>query len=226
VLFTGDAIILGTLQSEWDTWFTAAEPVLRQVPMVAQLGNHEANAIHYYSQLALPGDEEYWALDYGPAHVTAVNDSPPVNPGDLIEKGSPFLEKDLAANAGRPWKMVMHHRGLYSSATHMGDVMLRSEWGPIYDKHHVDLALNGHDHDYERSKPMKAGMPVATPAEGTVYLVNGGAGAPPYDNGTTLSTQFSAKTYGYTILRVRVGQLDLKAYDDKATVVDSLTITK
>jgi hypothetical protein len=35
----------------------------------------------------------------------------------------------------------------------------------------VDLALQGHDHSYLRTHPMKDGARVATPAEGTIYTV-------------------------------------------------------
>jgi hypothetical protein len=32
---------------------------------------------------------------------------------------------------------------------------LRRHWQPIYDKHHVDLVLQGHDHSYGRSRPIR-----------------------------------------------------------------------
>jgi hypothetical protein len=57
----------------------------------------------------------------------------------------------------------------------------------VFDKYHVDVVINGHDHEYERSLPLVAGSPPSgapvvkqTPADGTVYFVNAGAGADPY----------------------------------------------
>jgi hypothetical protein len=47
----------------------------------------------------------------------------------------------------------------------------------------VDLAVNGHDHEYERSKPLHAGTPptgAPTVGAGTQYIINAGAGADPY----------------------------------------------
>jgi hypothetical protein len=53
----------------------------------------------------------------------------------------------------------------------------RASFSPIYDKHHVDLVLNGHQHRYESTLPVRAdGTVAASTKEGTVYLVTGGAG--------------------------------------------------
>ena len=44
----------------------------------------------------------------------------------------------------------------------------------LYEKHHVDIALNGHIHLYERTWPIKAGK-VDTDG-GVIYLTSGGGG--------------------------------------------------
>jgi hypothetical protein len=226
ILFSGDAVMLGPLQSEWDEWFRQAEPVLRQVPMISAHGNHDVNAVNYYAQLALPGDEENYSLDYGPAHITVANDTPR-NSADLQSKIPSFLGMDFTASEMAPWKILLHHRPMYSAAAaHGGDAMLLANWGPIVDQHKIDLVLNGHDHDYERSKPMRAQKAGATPADGTIYVVAGSAGAPLYDNGTGAWTQLSLKTFNFSILRLRPGMLDMKAYDDQGAVIDTLAYSK
>jgi hypothetical protein len=41
---------------------------------------------------------------------------------------------------------------MVSSADANGaDLGIRQAWGPLFDRHGVDLAVCGHDHDYERS---------------------------------------------------------------------------
>jgi hypothetical protein len=83
-----------------------------------------------------------------------------------------WLERTLAA--GRrdetvDWIIVqMHQCAASSSATGNGsDLGIRQEWLPLFDRYQVDLVLNGHDHDYERSFPVRgadidAGREVAT----------------------------------------------------------------
>ncbi len=226
VLFSGDAVTLGPIQTEWDEFWTQAEPVLRTVPMISAHGNHDVNSINYYSQLALPGDEEDYSLDYGAVHITVLNDTP-VSMGDLAGKAAQFLDADLAAHDAAPWKAVLHHRPMWSAAAaHGGDPALRMLWQPIVDAHKVDVVFNGHDHDYERTKPMRGMTPGATPADGTIYVVAGTAGAPLYDSGSDFWTAISSKTHNLVIVHARVGMLDAHAYDENGNSVDQFTIGK
>jgi hypothetical protein len=64
----------------------------------------------------------------------------------------------------------MHQCAASSSATGNGsDLGIRQEWLPLFDKYQVDLVVAGHDHDYERSFPVRGfdpnvGTEVATGA--------------------------------------------------------------
>ena len=42
----------------------------------------------------------------------------------------------------------------------------RDAWVPVFDRHHVDLVLQGHDHAYLRTYPMRGGRRVGSPARG------------------------------------------------------------
>jgi hypothetical protein len=55
------------------------------------------------------------------------------------------------------WIIVqMHQDALSSSKTGNGsDLGIRQSWLPLFDKYGVDLVLCGHDHDYERSLPVR-----------------------------------------------------------------------
>jgi 3',5'-cyclic AMP phosphodiesterase CpdA len=55
------------------------------------------------------------------------------------------------------WIVVqMHQCALSSSQTGNGsDLGIRQEWLDLFDRFEVDLVLNGHDHDYERSFPVR-----------------------------------------------------------------------
>ena len=50
----------------------------------------------------------------------------------------------------------MHQIACSSSASGNGsDLGIRQEWLPLFDQYQVDLVLNDHDHDYERSFPVR-----------------------------------------------------------------------
>lgn len=222
-LFSGDATLLGFLQPEWDEYFAAAEPVLATVPMLAAHGNHEANSVNYYSQFALPGDEENYGLDYGAARVTVLNDSP-ADPADLPGRVAPFLAADLRQPA--PFHLVLHHRSLWSASFHGNDAALQALLGPILDEARADLVLSGHDHNYERTHPLRGGAPQASPRDGTTFVVSGSAGAGLYDSGAGPWTALSESTRSFLLIEVGQRSLDLRAFRDDGTPLDALRLTR
>lgn len=71
-----------------------------------------------------------------------------------------WLEATLAAaqtDTGIDWIIVqMHQDALSSSKNGNGsDRGIRERWLPLFDRYGVDLVLCGHDHDYERSWPVR-----------------------------------------------------------------------
>jgi hypothetical protein len=71
-----------------------------------------------------------------------------------------WLEETLAAASTDEeidWIIVqMHQDALSSSKNGNGsDRGIRENWLPLFDKYGVDLVLCGHDHDYERSWPVR-----------------------------------------------------------------------
>ncbi|MBV8496561.1 MAG: metallophosphoesterase family protein, partial [Gammaproteobacteria bacterium] len=71
-----------------------------------------------------------------------------------------WLEQTLARaqeDSGIDWIIVqMHQDALSSSRDGNGsDRGIRESWLPLFDRYGVDLVLCGHDHDYERSWPVR-----------------------------------------------------------------------
>ncbi|TXC79242.1 purple acid phosphatase family protein [Paraburkholderia azotifigens] len=92
------------------------------------------------------------------------------------------------------WIIVqMHQDALTSSKTGNGsDKGIREAWLPLFDRYGVDLVLCGHDHDYERSYPVRgcnhhAGID-ATTGEKVDTLQPKPAAHPHASNGNTFDT--------------------------------------
>jgi hypothetical protein len=218
-LFSGDVINLAPDQGEWEEWLDKAEKdqsgylTLGQRLTLSTHGNHENHTALFYGNLVLPQEpanfpdttELFYSVDVGPVHLVVFDDfwiaDASSNPAyEPVVKA--WLEADLAAaDANRakvPWLVTDHHHGPFSSSTHgMDDDVLqnRAFLVPLYDKYHVDLDLAGHDHDYERSKPLTgpAAHPTihASTADGTTYVICAGAGADAYGAGTSSFTATS-----------------------------------
>jgi hypothetical protein len=219
ILFSGDAVTVGLTQYEWEEFFGRAEDLLARVPMVSAHGNHEVNAVNYYSQLAMPGDQENFGIDYGHAHITIANDSPD-DIGKLAGAYKDAIAADFEASKTARWKLFMHHQPMWSASTrHGSSTTLQEAWGPLIDQYKIDLVLNGHDHDYEVSKPLVGGQVQASNADATVYVVAGGAGAELYGNGTDYFTAYSEKTYSAAILSVRRDSMIMDAFRPDGTAI-------
>ena len=220
VLFSGDATTIGITQDEWEEWFAAAEPLLATVPVVPTNGNHEANAINFYSQFAMPGDQQNFGFDYGFAHIFVANDTPD-DPSALTGATPAAIDADFTAHENARWKLLMHHRPMWSSGTrHGSDLTLQASWGPIVDKHHLDLVLNGHEHMYELSYPLLGGQVQASAATGTVYVVAGGAGAELYGWMTPgFWSQYIEMTHTAAMLHVRGSQLTMDSFHADGSAV-------
>jgi hypothetical protein len=111
----------------------------------------------------------------GPAALVPVPDTgnPPIPAGtSLYVRGysggaqTEWLEATLASarrDASVDWIVVqLHQCACSSSDTGNGsDLGIREEWLPLFDQYEVDLVLCGHDHDYERSFPVRGADPPA-----------------------------------------------------------------
>jgi Calcineurin-like phosphoesterase/Purple acid Phosphatase, N-terminal domain len=108
-----------------------------------------------------------------------------------------WLERTLrAADADRAidWIIVCMHQVAMSSAHfNGGDLGIRQEFLPLFDRYGVDLVVAGHEHHFERTFPVQGVLPGAsllTPApqatdpsvmdttKGAVHMTIGGGGQP------------------------------------------------
>ncbi|MRG95276.1 purple acid phosphatase family protein [Polyangium spumosum] len=268
-LFSGDMINLATDQGEWHLWLDLAAKdadgsllTLGQILTLSTHGNHENHTTHFYSSVVLPQDitrfpkysELFYSVDIGPVHVVVVDDfwvtSPNGNP-EYAALLKTWLEKDLeAANTNRanvPWIVGVHHHAEFSASSHGddADVLLgRQFFVPIWDKYEVDLMVLGHDHNYERTKPLTGPLAEGTldpvvqmpGAKGTVYMVCAGAGADAYGNGTRVWTDKSFTYDGksvfgfYSFLKASKTSLTIESHelrpDETDPVIDEYTLTK
>ena len=124
-------------------------------------GNHEyqtLNADPYYKYFGLAAGEigrGYYSYDVGAWHVVVVNSEIIVNASftDSARQGQmDWVEKDLEAHK-KLCTVAYWHNPRFSSGWHGSDRRFIPMWRILYDNN-VDLVLNGHDHDYERFRPM------------------------------------------------------------------------
>ncbi len=129
------------------------------VKFYASLGNHDRTNERLYKPFNMH-EKRYYDFRYGNAQFFAL-DSNYMDPEQLA-----WLKENLG-KSDAAWKVCFFHHPLYSDAAFHGpDVDLRARLVPIFTATGVRLVLSGHEHVYERLKPIN----------GIYYFVLGNAG--------------------------------------------------
>jgi hypothetical protein len=195
----------------WDVYLRLIEASASTTPWMFATGNHDMEAaypVHGYgghlARLDFPTNgpkacPSVYSFTYGNVAVLSLdaNDvSYEITANTGYSKGSQtsWAERTLAALRANPEidfiVCFFHHCAYSTTAAHASDGGVRGAWSALFDKYQVDLVLQGHNHVYERTDPIRANQPtrvagdnaiVYPESDGTVYYTVGSGGRPRYD---------------------------------------------
>lgn len=227
---SGDLVGTGQYRSDWDQLFEHFRGVLARRPFVPSIGNHDVidglGADMYLASFALPTNgpkklenERAYSFEYSNALFLILDSC------SDIKDQTQWLEDQLAKSKAT-WKFAVFHFPPYSREEDYPEI--RREWGTLFDRYHVDIVLSGHVHRYMRTHPLKAGKIVASPAEGTIYMISV---AVPRRGGTPLQPEYAAAVDQsglpmYQWFSIDGNRLVSRAYDIEGAVCDELIIEK
>lgn len=188
----------GSFEKTWGRFADRMHPAI---------GNHEyetPGAAGYFAtfdaRAGRPG-EGWYSYELGSWHVVALNAN-----CDVVGcgAGSPqqrWLRADLAAHPRR-CTLAYWHQPRFSSGLHGSDDALIPLWRTL-QRGGADVALSGHDHDYERFAPQTADGRL-DPAHGIVQFVVGTGGASHYP---VLLARRNSRTHAtvFGVLRLTLG---------------------
>lgn len=230
-LMAGDLVNRGNQRDDWDAFLHFADGIFARRPLAPVIGNHECQGGHptmYLEQFALPlngpsGLEagRAYAFEYSNALFVILDSN--LDP----QEQSVWLEDQLSSS-GATWKFVAYHHPAYSSAPNRDNEEIRQYWVPIFDRYHVDLALQGHDHAYLRTYPLRDNQRVVDPADGTVYIVSV-SGTKMYDQAARPYTEFGmtrVPTYQVLDIQIQGDRLNYRSYDAQGRLRDQFVIRK
>ena len=234
VLATGDLVIFGAEAECWQNQFfrddmASMRQRMREVPFISCLGNHELYEVGYTGvnmDTPLFGmyfpcpyvDRRYWSFDYGPVHVTIVDQYPadydPYGPGLLSDAELSWIESDLSSSS-KEWKIIiLHEPGWSNGAEHENNHDVQELLQPLCEDYGVQIVFAGHNHSYGRACK-----------NGVHHITTGGGGAPlypPQEGYPNVITAFMA--YHFCMLEIDQDLLSMLAVDWENATVDSFTI--
>ena len=228
-LIGGDQVSTGLYRDDWDQFFEYSTDVFRQRPVAPCIGNHDdqdgLGAWMYLEMFGLPQNgpegvepERMYSFEYGNALFIILDIDTP------LETQAAWLEEQLA-NTKATWKFAMFHFPPYAPTDDYPGI--RAAWGPLFDKYHVDMVFSGHVHHYLRSKPLRGGKPVASPNEGTIYLIS--IAIPSRDwsgEGPDYAEVIFSGPALYQTLHIDGNTLEFRAYSADGEERDRMTLQK
>jgi hypothetical protein len=145
-----------------------------------------------------------------------------MNSNEKQEEQAAWLDELLSDNPNR-WTVVTHHHPIFSAARSRDNPELRALWQPIYDKHNVDIVLNGHDHTYARSNLMSG---LSTREGGTVYVVSV-SGPKMYElDEEEWMARFAEQTQLFQVIEIDGDSLHFESRTARGNLYDSFDLLK
>ena len=182
-LFAGDMVDNGPDDQQWEEFFTALGWIPRTLPLVLVPGNHEYPDKRKISQknfhitrlwrpyFTLPEngprglEETVFSFEYPGVCFVVLNGN------ERTDEQAEWLKTILQKNR-QPWTIVSIHQPVYSISKRRNPTAFQHLFVPLFDRFSVDLVLQGHDHGYARTFPLKNNQRVSDKEKGTVYIIS------------------------------------------------------
>ena len=208
-------------------FFAPFRALLPAIPFYAALGNHDyeiENGRAYLDIFTLPRngppgrtpESAYWFER--PGALMIVHDTN-VPPATVLAEAVPWHYE--VARRPATFRLAFQHHPVYGSGPNAAiypSGTLRDILGPLYTHSGVDVAFNGHDHLYERTRAIG----------GVVYVTTGAGGGALYPRHTknAFTAAFVNDRFSYTYVEVRDRTLSLRQTDADGHEIDAVEITK
>lgn len=207
----------------WGQWLSVTHPSVGNHEYKTTCGNAAAGAAGYYTYLAgvaspldpgcLSGCRGYYSYDVGSWHVIVLNsECAQVGGCQAGSAQEQWLQADLAAHPAA-CTLAYWHRPFYTSGWSLGDAELHDIWSDLYAGH-VDLVLNGHDHDYERFLPQDANGNANAMGVTEIVVGTGGQSHGGFNGTVANSVVRDATTFGVLKLTLHAGSWDWQFVGD------------
>ena len=183
MLHAGDLINRFDRDIEWGEWFHAGSFIHAMVPSVMTPGNHEYRDVvlspQWKKQFNLPAngpeglDEVCYQVNYPNLKVVSL-DAEQIDESPEYKEAQRVWLDSILTHDPRKWTAITFHYPIFSTKPNRDNLEFRKAFKPIFDKHKVDIVLQGHDHAYGRGmvNNVATGYQVKDKSSGTMYVVS------------------------------------------------------
>ena len=235
ITMAGDLVSIPGKDQMWEDLFHAGGWIFGQVPQVPIMGNHayyiDGKWLQHFSpywrpHFTLPEngletlpETNYYFHYQGLLFVV-------LNGNEQLTEQAIWLD-DILTREKSKWIILSIHQPLYATGKGRDGSKRREAFLSVIDKHEVDLVLQGHDHTFGRTYPLKAGKVVKKRQKGTVYITSV-SGSKQYKLDPAIQNVFAisgADKQYYHVIDVQPKELKLSSYTVDGNLKDEVIIT-
>lgn len=171
VVHNGDIVDKGIVEDQWNWLLGHSQESLLNTTIVPSAGNHEDKNFAFYEHFNIQQPEgsaietgAYYSYPYSNAHFIVLNSNENSEAyANFSVEQVEWLKQDVkkAKEEGAEWIIVNIHKGPYTTSNHatdkdiLGDNGVRNKIAPLMAELGIDFVMQGHDHIYARTKPIK-----------------------------------------------------------------------
>ena len=237
MLHAGDLINRFDRDVEWGEWFYAGSFIHAMVPSVMTPGNHEYRDMvlspQWKRQFNLPSngptglEEQCYQVNYPNLKVVSL-DAEQIDESEEMRIAQRQWLDSVLTKDPRDWTIITFHYPIFSTKPNRDNEVFRDEFKPVFDRHRVDLVLQGHDHAYGRGmvNNVPTGYQVKDKASGTMYVVSV-SGPKQYEvSDDPWMDRRAANTQLFQIITIKGKVLTYGAYTATGELYDAFDLEK
>ncbi len=218
ILFGGDFTEDDT-DAEWQEWMDDWQLTIaddgRMFPIIPAQGNHESHAV-VYNLFDTPTESYYYVTSFGDNLFRAytLNSEISVSGNQLN-----WLQNDLSENPDVIWKLAQYHKPMrpHYSEKDENDAAYDA-WAQLFYDNNVRLIVECDAHNVKVTWPIEPSLLpgndegfIVNQTYGSVYVGEGGWGAPLYDNDDDKSwTRNSGLFYQFKLLFIDESKVEIR----------------
>ena len=218
-------------EKRWMTFFNTWSEIMktpdgRLIPIIGVLGNHDIERVGLREDEIvykfLPSIRSFKVLDIKNILSLFLLDT---GHQYQIKAQEKWLENELEKRKKVPYKMAIYHVSGYPSVYSEEGLTprrVRQYWHPHFDRYHIQIAFENHNHAYKRTYPLKKGV---YDPDGVIYMGDGSWGVLTRTPKEKWYLEKKAKVNAVCLVRVDQEKAVVDAIDIKGKVIDSVTVT-
>jgi acid phosphatase type 7 len=218
-----------TFLKEWKKQMVTSDG--RMIPIVPVLGNHDVRATTltpmshhflFYELFATPEKGiPYRVVDAGDYLSLFLLDTGHTFHIEGQQTG--WLKRSLSERENIPYKMAAYHIAAYPSVyPYRGQApkKIRTQWNPLFERYHLNVAFEHHNHAYKRTFPMKGNR---VDPDGVIYMGDGSWGVTPRKPKKLWYLAHAAQANAVCLVTLSKEMSMIEALSIQGEVLDSVT---